>query len=157
MSTAHAIKDIDGFLALRRIAMPGISRDPKHFSRMLFADLRNRGYDVVPVNPSAREIDGLPCAPSVREITPPVQGALVMTPAGQTRSVLEDCEAAGIRDVWLYQAFGPGAVSEAALDFAGEHHMRVIAGECPFMFLSETEWYHRAHRAWRGLTGRLPA
>ncbi|MEZ5402948.1 MAG: CoA-binding protein [Bryobacteraceae bacterium] len=156
MAAPHTLNDIREFLAHRRIAMPGISRNPKHFSRLLFADLRRRGYDVVPVNPAAAEIDGVRCAASMREIAPPVEGALVMTPAGQTRAVLEDCEAAGVRDVWLYRAFGPGAVSGEALEYAARRGMRVIGGECPFMFLPDTAWPHRAHNAWRAMTLRLP-
>jgi predicted CoA-binding protein len=157
MNANHTMNDIREFLSLRRIAMPGTSRNPKHFSRLLFTELRNRGYDVTPVNPSAAEIDGVRCVASVRDITPPVEGALVLTPAEQTRAVLEDCQAAGIRSVWLYRAFGPGAVSDAALEYAGEHRMRVVGGECPFMFLPGAAWYHRAHHAWRGITGALPA
>ena len=153
----HTMNDIRKFLALRRIAMPGVSRDPKDFSRLLFAELRNRGYDVVPVNPGAAEIEGVPCFASVREIAPPVEGALVITPAGSSQAVLEDCEAAGVHDIWLYRAFGQGSVSAAALGYAESHQMRVVAGECPFMSLPETAWYHGAHRVWRGLTGRLPA
>ena len=39
------------FLAQRRIALVGVSRDPRDLSRTLFRELRRRGYDVVPVNP----------------------------------------------------------------------------------------------------------
>lgn len=153
----HTMNDIREFLALHRIAMPGVSRNPKDFSRTLFTELRRRGYDVVPVNPAVGEIDGVPCFRSVREIAPPVEGALVMTGAGQSAQVLEDCEAAGVRRIWLYRAFGDGAVSPGALQFASGHGMRMVAGECPFMFLPQAGWVHQTHRAWRGMLGRLPA
>ena len=41
------------FLAQRRIALVGVSRNPRDLSRTLFRELRRRGYDVVPVNPDA--------------------------------------------------------------------------------------------------------
>jgi hypothetical protein len=34
--------------------------------------------------------------------------------------------------------------------------IRVIAGECPFMFFPNTPWFHRVHAAWRTLTGTMP-
>ena len=49
-SQSVSLETIDDFLAQRRIAMVGISREPKNFSVMLFEELSRRGYDVVPVN-----------------------------------------------------------------------------------------------------------
>ena len=35
---------IDHFLAQKRIAMVGVSRNPRDFSRHLFHDMKTRGY-----------------------------------------------------------------------------------------------------------------
>ena len=43
---------IEEFLALRRVALVGVSRNPGDFSRSLFHDMCERGYDLVPVNPT---------------------------------------------------------------------------------------------------------
>ena len=43
---------IDSFLSCRRIAVVGVSRDPKDFSRAVLRELLKRGYDVVPVSPA---------------------------------------------------------------------------------------------------------
>ena len=51
MSSMSAIQD---FLAQTRIAVIGVSHDPREISRALFKELRTRGYDTVPVNPIAR-------------------------------------------------------------------------------------------------------
>jgi len=48
--TTLAVRASD-FLAQRRIALVGVSRDPRDLSRALFRELRGRGYDVVPVHP----------------------------------------------------------------------------------------------------------
>ena len=55
MTTIH---DVEDFLALDRIAMVGVSRNPKDFSRLLFREMCDRGYDMVPINLVAEEIDG---------------------------------------------------------------------------------------------------
>ena len=39
---------IDSFLSCRRIAVVGVSRDPKDFSRAVFRAFVERGYDAVP-------------------------------------------------------------------------------------------------------------
>jgi len=32
----------------------------------------------------------------------------------------------------------------------------VVAGECPFMFLPETSWFHRFHGFCRKVSGKYP-
>ncbi|MBN9663993.1 MAG: CoA-binding protein [Acidobacteria bacterium] len=152
--TARA--DIDEFLALPRIALVGLSRNEKHFSRMVYKELLKRGRDVVPVNPEATAIDGTACYPDVTSIQPPVQGALIMTAPDVSESVIEDCAVAGVHFVWLYRSVGAGSVSKDALLACEELGLRVINGECPFMFLPNAGWIHGLHRGIRGLLGSLP-
>jgi uncharacterized protein len=148
--------DIDNFLALRRFAMVGVSRDPKDFSRKLFHDLCARGYDVVPVNLFAEEIDGRECFQCLQVIRPPVEGALLMTSPQATEEVVRDCSEAGIRRVWMYRAGGQGAVSSEAVEFCRNSDIRVVQGHCPYMFLPNTEFPHRAHGFLMKLMRRYP-
>jgi predicted CoA-binding protein len=148
--------DIDSFLAVRRIALIGLSRDEKHFSRVVFEEFKQRGYDVVPVNPGATEVAGLHCYASVEDVSPGVEAALVMTPAMQSESAVEACAAAGVKQVWLSRSGGQGAVSEEAVAACGRHGLRLVNGECPMMFLPDTAWYHRLHRGILRLVGSLP-
>jgi uncharacterized protein len=152
-----SLRSIREFLALKRIAVAGASRNPNDFNTRLFRDLRSQGYDAVPVNPQASEIGGVPCFKSVAEIDPPVEGVLVMTPAGQAEKIVGDCQRAGIRKVWLYRAAGAGAVSAAALEFCAQNGMDVVAGFCPYMFLPGASWFHRFHGTLLKITGRYPA
>ena len=46
---------IDDFLAQRRIAVAGVSRNPHKFGNVLFRELKQRGYDVLPLNPTLKE------------------------------------------------------------------------------------------------------
>jgi predicted CoA-binding protein len=79
---------IEEFLALRRVALVGVSRNPWDFSRRLFHDMCERGYDMVPVNPIAEEIEERECFPCLQAVKPPVDGALVMTAFHQTLRVV---------------------------------------------------------------------
>ena len=145
------------FLAERRLAVVGVSRDPKDFSRGLFRELLRRGYDVVPVNPAGGEIEGRPCAAGVQDVAPPVAGVLVMTRSEVSEQVVRDCAEAGVAKVWLHRGIGPGAVSRAAVDFCRLHGIAVVEGECPYMFLPVSGFVHRAHGFIRRLSrGKSP-
>ncbi|HKT86869.1 MAG TPA: CoA-binding protein [Candidatus Sulfotelmatobacter sp.] len=153
---SHSLDAIEQFLALKRFAMVGISRDPKDFSVSLFEELCRHGYDVVPVNPKTPNVQGKSCYARVQDIQPPVEAALLMTSPAHTEAVVADCAAAGIRKIWMYRAAGAGAVSEKAVEFCREHGMEVIPGECPFMFLPHAGGVHRLHGFFRKITGRFP-
>ena len=75
--------DIESFLSLHRIAMIGVSQDPKHFSRAVLRAWRDRGYEVIPVNPKVREVESVFCYRDPRDIALPVDAALLLTPAAE--------------------------------------------------------------------------
>jgi predicted CoA-binding protein len=151
-----SIETIDDFLAQKRIAMIGISRDPKSFSADLFRELSRHGIEVVPVNPQATEILGLKCFAHVQEVQPPVTGALLMTSSTDTDAAVADCIAAGIPRVWMYRAGGKGAVSDAAIALCHANGIKVVPGECPLMFLKGGHAIHRFHGFVRKITGSYP-
>lgn len=155
MPTTRA--DIDDFLAQRRIAMIGVSRNPGDFSRSLFRELCAKGYDVVPVNPSAQEIEGKKSYVRVQDILPRVDGALIITPPSETRQVVHDCAQAGIRRVWMHSGGGQGSVDAQAAEFCRHNGIRLVEGYCPFMFLPQTQLFHRIHGFVLKIAGKYPA
>ena len=151
-----SLETIDDFLAQKRIAMVGISREPRGFSVTLFEELCRRGYEVIPVNPHAQEVLGRRCFARVQDIQPPVEGALLMTSPEVTDTVVNDCAEAGIPRVWMYRAGGNGAVSNGAVAFCRERGIAVVPGQCPFMFLPNAAAFHRFHGFIRKITRRYP-
>ena len=145
------------FLGQRRIALVGVSRDPRDLSRALFRELRGRGYDVVPVHPVLESVDGVRCARRLQELQPPVDGALLMTPPAATDDVVRDCAETGVRRVWMHRGAGRGSVSPAAVAYCREHGIAVVDGACPFMFLPQAGFVHRAHGFFARLFGHHPA
>jgi len=141
---------IENLLGQKRIAVVGVSRNPRHFSSGLLRELRQRGYEAVPVNPNVAEIDGLRCFAHAQDITPPVEGAFLLAPPQVSEQVLRDCAEAGIRLVWMLRA------SPAALEFCRQNGIRVIAGYCPHMFLPEAHWFHRFHGWLLKVAGKYP-
>jgi predicted CoA-binding protein len=151
-------RQIDDFWALKRLAIVGVSRDPKHFSNQIWQELRQRRYDVVPVNPKAAELDGKRCYASVRDIQPPVDGVVIMTPPDVTEAVVSDCASAGVRHVWMHRGLGggPGSVSPAAVQYCEANGIDVVAGFCPYMFLPGTPFFHGMHAFAKKVTGSYP-
>jgi predicted CoA-binding protein len=148
---------IDSFLSCRRIAVVGVSRDPRDFSRAVFRAVVERGYDVVPVNAAGGEMEGRPAAGRLGELWPPPEAALLMTPPATTDRVVRECAEAGVARVWMHRGGGQGAVSPDAVAFCREKGIEVVDGECPFMFLPGTGRLHGVHRFFRRLSGRLPS
>jgi predicted CoA-binding protein len=47
------------FLAKKRVAVTGVSREPKdHGSNVVYKRLRGRGYELFAVNPNAEQVEG---------------------------------------------------------------------------------------------------
>ena len=154
MSSMAIIRD---FLAQKRIAVVGVSHDPKDFSRGLLRTLRARGYDAVAVNPDLKSADDAPCYAHLSEITPSVDGALVMTSPAITDEIVQECAKLKISRVWMFRAGGKGSVSPQAIEFCEEHGIAVVPGECPYMFLEGESWFHRLHGFMRKIAGSYPA
>lgn len=148
--------EIDDFLAQKRIAIVGVSRNTRDFTRMLYKEFLKRGYEAIPVNPGVPKIDGNKCYESVRQIESPVAAALLMTKPEVTDRIVEDCLAAGVTHVWMYRARGCGAVSAAAVEMCRARGVKVIAGECPFMFFPEAGFIHSVHGWIRKVRGSYP-
>ncbi len=151
-----SLETIDDFLAQKRIAMVGISRNPASFSVKLCEEFLRQGYDVVPVNPNTPESLGQRCFARVQDIQPPVQAALLMTSPEVTDTVVKDCAEAGILRIWMYRAGGKGAVSTDAIQFCQERGIQVVPGQCPFMFWRDAAAVHHVHGFIRKITGRYP-
>jgi uncharacterized protein len=150
------LAEVHDFLNQRRIALVGVSRDPKDFSRMLFREMCNRGYDMVPVNPGASGLESRRCFRRVEEIDPPAEGALVMTPPRDTERVVRDCAEAGIRRIWMHRGCGQGAVSKGGADLCQQKGISLVEGYCPLMFLPGTPFFHRVHGFLLKLVGGYP-
>ncbi len=151
-----SLSHVDRFLALKRLALVGVSRNPRDFSRGLFRELTHRRYDVVPVNPGMETTEGFRCYRSVRAISPPVEGALVMVPKSAIEDVLRDCAEAGVLRVWLYGLKGPREFDASIIDLVQQLNIEVIAGYCPYMFFPKTQFFHRLHGGFMKVMGTYP-
>jgi uncharacterized protein len=137
------------FLRLRRIALVGVSRKQGSFGRALLRAFLERGYDAVPVNRAGGEIEGRPAFASVAEITPPVEGAVLIVLPAEADSAAADALAAGVRQLWFHRGAGPGSSSPQALARCAAAGVVPVTGLCPLMVLPGAGWFHRLHSHFR--------
>jgi predicted CoA-binding protein len=133
------------FLHAHRLAVVGVSRDPKDFSRFVFHEIARRGHDVVPVNPALVEADGVRAFARVADVDPPPDSALLLVPAEAAEAAVRDCLRARVHRIWLHRGAGAGVATEAALALCAANRVEVIHGLCPLMALPATSLPHRVH------------
>lgn len=155
--TMAKLSDIQSFLSKKRIAIVGVSRNPKDFTRALYDEFVRRGYDVIAVNPAASEVGSKRCFATVGEIVPAPEAVLVVTGEGQTKQVVQQCQAAGVRSVWTYGVSGRKRLATEVADQCRASGMAVVEGECPFMYLPNAAGIHRFHGVLRKLLRSYPA
>ncbi|OFY59718.1 MAG: hypothetical protein A2Y87_12445 [Bacteroidetes bacterium RBG_13_46_8] len=147
-----AKKDIEKFLEPKKLAVAGVSRDPKKFGHQVFEELRKRGYEVYPVNPKTPEIAGEKCYSSVSELPAGIDRLLILTPKQQTDAVLREAAKKGITRVWVQQL----SETKDTLKIAEENHLDLISRKCIFMFVDPVTSIHKFHRTLLKWFGRLP-
>ena len=145
------------FLSSKRIAVTGVSREPKnHGSNVVYQRLRDRGYEVFAVNPNAEEVEGDRCYPDLRSIPGGVDAVVIATKPERADATMRECADLGIEHVWMHRGPGAGSVSPTAAAYGREHGIAVIDGGCPCMFDPTADFGHKAMRAIFTLTGNVP-
>ncbi|NBB73516.1 MAG: CoA-binding protein [Bacteroidetes bacterium] len=154
MATLHdAVND---FLAQQRIAVAGVSRSGEGAANLIYRRLREAGYDVFAVNPTATTVEGDPCYPDLSSLPERPDGLMIVTPPEAAPALVQACADLGIPRVWMHRSFGTGSVSNEATDLGQQLGLTVIPGACPMMFLDPVDGGHKCIRWMLKWTGGLP-
>ena len=97
------LKQIKEFLDSQPIALVGVSRNPKKFGYTAFKELKEKGMNIIPVNPQAEEIMGEKSYPSVKLLPADVKGIIILTKKDQTAGVIREAKEKGIKQIWIQQ------------------------------------------------------
>ncbi|MCC6747061.1 MAG: CoA-binding protein [Deltaproteobacteria bacterium] len=85
----------------RRIAVVGISAREERAGCYVPDYLRRRGYEILPVNPTLAEWQGLRCYAALAEVPGPLELVNVFRRSEEAGAVVDQAIAAGARAVWL--------------------------------------------------------
>lgn len=145
------------FLAQRRIAVAGVSRETPDAANHIYRKLRAQGYEVFAVNPNAERVEGDVCYPTLASIPGAVDAVVIGTHPQVAASIVEECASLGIGRVWLHRGPGGGSWSEDAVRLCRERGIQLIDGACPMMFLAPVDFPHRCMCWVLGAFGKLPS
>ena len=146
-----SLKQIEDFISAEPVAIIGVSRDPKKFGQMAFKELKNKGLNVIPVNPLAEEILGVKAYPNITALPPEVRGVVIMTKKDQTADLVREAMAKGLKNIWIQQA----AESKEALKELEGSDINYITGECILMHYKPHS-VHKFHKTLKKFFGRFP-
>lgn len=158
VTTSSFETKVHDFLAQKRIAVAGVSRQNSHHpvGNLIYQRLKATGHDVFAVNPHMQAFEGARCYPNLQSIPNGVDGVVIITRPDATKQIVRDCSEAGVKRVWMHQSTRKGSsVSPEAVEYCHQHDISVIAGACPMMFGGDFQ--HTCLRWILALTGGLPA
>ncbi len=129
---------LDSLFRPQSVAVIGASRDPAKLGHGILKNIIDSGYqgDIYPVNPSAEEILGHRCYPSVLDIPGEVGQVVIVIPAPLVAKVLEECGQKGVKAAVIISAGfrevgGQGRRMEHELvEIAQKYDMRLLGPNC---------------------------
>jgi hypothetical protein len=153
-----AVADVaNEFLSHKRVAVTGVSRTPKsHGGNVVFNRLKDRGYEVYPVNPNAKTVEGVTAYPNLTAIPGGVDFVIIATRPEHAEATMRECADLGIKRVWMHRLAGNGSCSPEATKFGRSNGITVIEGGCPLMFGPTADGGHKVMRFIFSLTGGVP-
>lgn len=146
---------IQNFLAQKRIAFSGLSRTKESGAGALYLKLRDHNYQVFPLHPEAKTLQGDPCYPSISAIPGGVDGVFIMNSPDLSEKIVDEALQLGIGHVWMHNnTLMESSVSEAAAEKCRQAGVNVITVGFPMMFL-EPDFFHSCMRWFIRATGRM--
>lgn len=143
---------IQNFLEPRKLAIAGVSRNPKKFGYQVYRDLKKSGYEVYPINPHMADLEGGKCYSAISDLPVDVKHLLILTPKKDTDAVLREAIGKGIKNVWVQQM----SETENTARIAAENQVDLIQKKCIYMFADPVVGIHKFHRTIVKFFGKLP-
>ncbi len=112
------------FLQSEVFAVAGVSSKPNKFGNKIFKCYQQKGFQVIPIHPLEKEIEGVACVADISELPAEVVSISVVTPPAVTERLVVRAAEKGIKNIWMQ----PGAESPAAVAFCQQQGINIISG-----------------------------
>lgn len=123
----HTDEEIRKIYNLKNIAVVGMSRDPAKAAHFVPKYMIERGFNVIPVNPSAVEILGTRTYSRVSDIKSQVDILDIFRPSEDVYPIVEDSiRKRGIRVIWLQE----GIHNSDAEKIARDNNIEFVFNRC---------------------------
>lgn len=117
------------------MAVIGASNDRAKFGNKALRAFSRRGFDVIPINPHASDVEGFPAYASVLDVPRPIDMATLYVPSDIGERVVDEIAKKGIRELWVNPGAGSARLIARARDLGLEpvQHCSIVAiGESPW-------------------------
>lgn len=118
--------DVAEILALRVLAVVGLSPKPDRPSHYVSKYLQEHGYKIVPVNPGHKKLLGEDCWPSVADIPFPVDVVVVFRRPEEALTPILEAIAKKAKAVWLQD----GVYHDEGERLARAAGLLVVSNDC---------------------------
>ena len=108
------------------IAVVGLSPKTDRPSYKVASYLKDQGYKIIPVNPSAKEILNEICYPDLIAISGPVDVVDIFRKSEDVPAIVEEAIRKGAKVVWMQE----GVINEGAAKQAKESGLLVVMDKC---------------------------
>ncbi len=113
-------------LKTKKIALVGVSSDPKKYGHKIFKDLIRVNADVLGVNPKGGELFGKKIYPALKDMPFIPDLVIAVVQPAVTSQIVDECKELGIKDIWMQL----GSESDEAIKKAKDYGMHVVANSC---------------------------
>ena len=105
-SRTAATASMKAFFEPRVVAVVGANRERGKIGAEILHNLVDAGFrgSIVPVHPTAQEVGGLPAYPRVSAIPGPIDLAVIVVPAAEVLSVVDECISKNVRAICVISA-----------------------------------------------------
>lgn len=117
----------------KTIAVVGISNNPDKASYRVAQYLKNAGYTIIPVNPTIKEWNGLPCYPNLSAVPEAVDIVDIFRRKEDIPAIVDEAIAQHAKVVWMQLEL----THEAAATKAKAAGLQVVMDRC-----TKVEHYH---------------
>jgi uncharacterized protein len=142
-------RDVDAFLGCRTWAVVGASAKAGSFGTYAMKILKEKGFELFPVNPNYTELNGVPCFGSLNDLPTVPDAALFLLPPWAATAAVADAQKLGIKKIW----FQRGADYKSAMEEAAKAGIAVMTDKCILMYAEPVKGIHAIHRFFSRLTG----
>jgi len=122
----HTDEQIKKFYELKNIAVVGMSKNPEKAAHYVPKYLAEKGYNIIPVNPTADEILGKKCYHELSDIPEHIDIVDVFRPSEQVMPVINEAVKLKPKVIWLQE----GIHNIEAESLAQKAGIEVIFNRC---------------------------
>ncbi|MGQ0638204.1 MAG: CoA-binding protein [Nitrososphaerota archaeon] len=123
---SYTDEQIKKFYSLKNIVVIGISKNPEKAAHYVPKYLAEKGYNIIPVNPTADKILDKKCYREIAEVPDSVDIVDVFRPSEEVLSVVREAIKKNPKVIWLQE----GIHNSKAEDLARKARIEVVFNRC---------------------------